>query len=329
MQSIKELLIKEEFITFPEDSNIINAERAFFGYRAVAWIREKAIEPKFDLHAYLVALTYYKLGMADLKLEDGELLYRYNGHKRTGDAIDELSENNSQPLGEFHRPDEIAHYQKKAPLEKLINTRNLRSLMNKEGYTFFDGNKKFNLNLIGIRRDNDGTNKFDDFMVVLYKSEGLKEVCKIYPITTDPGEHWLKHPINPKGTAVLVPGQYRGTWKLGKHQNNYEALVQRKPVKVWRDNNKDEVIDYQQLKLVNEGYFGINIHRSNPYTQSYLVNRWSAGCQVFQKIEDYKEFMELCKNSSALYGNSFSYTLVTEQELRKHTDKWLFILNLS
>ena len=210
---------------------------------------------------------------------------------------------------------------KKAPLEKLINTRNLRSLMNKEGYTFFDGNKKFNLNLIGIRRDNAGTNKFDDFMVVLYKSEGLKEVCKIYPITTDPGEHWLKHPINPKGTAVLVPGQYRGTWKLGKHQNNYEALVQRKPVKVWRDNNKDEVIDYQQLKLVNEGYFGINIHRSNPYTQSYLVNRWSAGCQVFQKIEDYKEFMELCKNSSALYGNSFSYTLVTEQDLRKHTDK--------
>jgi len=114
MQSIKELLIKEEFITFPEDSNIINAERAFFGYRAVAWIREKAIEPKFDLHAYLVALTYYKLGMADLKLEDGELLYRYNGHKRTGDVIDELSENNSQPLGEFHRPDEIAHYQKES-----------------------------------------------------------------------------------------------------------------------------------------------------------------------------------------------------------------------
>jgi hypothetical protein len=34
----------------------------------------------------------------------------------------------------------------------------------------------------------------------------------------------------------------------------------------------------------------------------------------------------LCKNSSALYGNSFSYTLVTEQDLRKHLDKWLFIV---
>jgi len=201
----------------------------------------------------------------------------------------------------------------------------LRKVVQEKDYVFFDGNKKFNLNLIGVRRANAGTNTFDDFLVVLYKDQNLKEVCKVYPITTDPGEHWLKHPINPKGTAILCPGQFRGTWKLGTHQNNYEALVQRKPVKVWRDNNKDEIIDYQQLKLINEGYFGINIHRSNPYTESFLVNKWSAGCQVFQKIDDYKEFMELCKSSAALYGNSFTYTLITEEDLRKHLDKWLFI----
>lgn len=190
--------------------------------------------------------------------------------------------------------------------------------MKSKGYVFFDGNKKLNLNLIGVRRDNTGTNKFDDFMVVVYKDENLNPVCKTYPMTTDPGVYWLKNPINPKGTAILVPGQYRSTWKLGKHQNNYEALVQRKQVKVWRDNNKDDVIDYRQLKLINQGYFGINIHRSNPYTQSFLINKWSAGCQVFQQIEDYKEFMSLCKSSAALYGNSFSYTLVTEEDLRDH-----------
>ena len=111
MQSIKELLIKEGFITFPENSNLIEASRAFFGHRAVAWIKEKAIEPKFDLHAYIVALTYYKLGMADLKFEDDELLYRYNGH-RTGETIDELSKDNTQPLGEFYRPDEMGSSQK-------------------------------------------------------------------------------------------------------------------------------------------------------------------------------------------------------------------------
>lgn len=192
--------------------------------------------------------------------------------------------------------------------------------MNDKGYVFFDGNKQLNLNLVGIRRANAGTNKFDDFLVMMYKDKNLNPTCKVYPITTDPGEYWLKNPINPRGTAVLVPGQYRGTWKLGKHQNNYEALVQRKEVKVWRDNNKDEVIDYRQLKLINQGYFGINIHRSNPYDQSYVVGKWSAGCQVFQRVDDFNEFMQLCRDSAELYGNSFTYTLLTEQELRKHLE---------
>ena len=105
MQSIKELLIKEGFITFPENSNLIEASRAFFGHRAVAWIKEKAVEPKFDLHAYIVALTYYKLGMADLKFEDDELLYRYNGH-RTGETIDEVgsSQKEGSTQGCDHSP---------------------------------------------------------------------------------------------------------------------------------------------------------------------------------------------------------------------------------
>jgi len=192
--------------------------------------------------------------------------------------------------------------------------------MKAAGYIFFDDNKKLNLNLVGVRRNNAGTNKFDDFMVVLYKCEDLSRMCKVYPITTDPGEHWLKSPINPQGTAVLVPGQYRSAWKLGKHQNKYQALVQQRPVKVWRDNNKDEVIDYQGFDTIKEGYFGINIHRSNPYNKSFLVNKWSAGCQVFQSAGDYKEFISLCKKSANLYGNSFTYTLLTEEELRKHTN---------
>jgi hypothetical protein len=190
--------------------------------------------------------------------------------------------------------------------------------MSEKSYTFFDGNKKLNLNLVGVRRANSGTNTFDDCMVVLYKDVNLNPVRKIYNITTDPGEHWLKNPLNPKGTAVLVPGQYRSTWKLGKHQNKYEALVQQKPVKVWRDNNKDAAIDYHGFNTLSEGYFGINIHRSNPYGESYLINKWSAGCQVFQKIEEYDEFIQLCKKSSKLYGNSFTYTLLTEQEIRNH-----------
>jgi hypothetical protein len=209
---------------------------------------------------------------------------------------------------------------KSKDLRALLTTKNLRSVMSKKEYRFFDGNKKLNINLVGVRRNNAGTNKFDDFMVVMYKDKNLKPVCNVYAITTDPGEHWLKNPLNPKGTAVLVPGQYRGAWKIGKHQGKYKALVQRKPVAVWRDNNQDSTIDYSEFHSQDIGYHGINIHRSNPYTESYLVNKWSAGCQVFKAVEDYEEFLDLCEQSAALYGGTFSYTLLTEEELRNHLD---------
>ena len=209
---------------------------------------------------------------------------------------------------------------------ELLTPKNIKSYFAAKEYKFFDTpNKLLNLNLIGVRRDNQGTNTFDDFLLVMYREEELM-VSNRYQITTDPGKYWLKNPTNPKGTAVLAPGQYRGTWQIGKHQGKYEALVQRKKVKVWRDNNKDEIIDYNNITLLSdEGYFGINIHRSNPYDQSYVINKWSAGCQVFKKIEDYNKFMELCKESANIYGNSFTYTLIEEKDLRKHLDKWLFI----
>tara|TARA_R110000824_G_scaffold124707_3_gene283464 strand:+ start:850 stop:1470 length:621 start_codon:yes stop_codon:yes gene_type:complete len=202
---------------------------------------------------------------------------------------------------------------------EILTPKNIKSYFEAKEYKFFDTpDRRLNLNLIGVRRDNQGTNTFDDFLLVMYRDEVLM-ISDRYQITTDPGKYWLNNPSNPKGTAVLIPGQYRGTWQLGKHQGKYEALVQRRPVKVYRDNNKNDVIDYNNLTLLSdEGYFGINIHRSNPYDQSYVVNRWSAGCQVFKKVEDYNNFIQVCRDSADIYGNSFTYTLITEKELRNH-----------
>jgi hypothetical protein len=104
---ILNLLVKEGFVTFPtEDDNLIDAERAFFGHRAIQWIKKKTKEDKnFNLHSYLVALTYYKLGLADLKIEDNELLYRYRGNI-TNERADEYSQVNNESFGEFYRPDQ-------------------------------------------------------------------------------------------------------------------------------------------------------------------------------------------------------------------------------
>jgi hypothetical protein len=83
-------------------------------------------------------------------------------------------------------------------LEELLTFTNIKSVIEAKGYKFFDTpDKKLNLNLVGVRRDNEGSNTFDDYMLVLYREEELA-VKNQYVITTDPGKHWLENPINPK-----------------------------------------------------------------------------------------------------------------------------------
>ena len=198
--------------------------------------------------------------------------------------------------------------------EDLLTIDNVRAVMEKKGYKFFESGI-YNLNIIGIRRSTVEINKFDDYLLLIHKTSPSNWVIKAYPITTDPGMYWLLNPTNPKGTAILIPGQYRSTWKIAKHQGKYEALCQRKPVKVWRDDNRDRVLDFYSSPE-DEGYFGINIHRSNPYTESSQVDKWSAGCQVFKKAANFKEFMNYCNKSASMYGDGFTYTLLEELDFR-------------
>jgi hypothetical protein len=85
---------------------------------------------------------------------------------------------------------------------------------------------------------------------------------------------------------------------------------------VWRDNNLDSDLDYLSASDAKEGLYGINIHRSNPYSESYLVGKWSAGCQVFKRSLDFKKFMELCRLSSEKMGDNLTYTLLEESDFR-------------
>lgn len=183
-------------------------------------------------------------------------------------------------------------------------------------YTFFDSNKAFNLNIVGVRSSNVVANKFDDMMYIVYRNDKLVWEARSYVITTDPGSYYLQHPLTTPGCAGLVEDQYRGAYRIGLHHGKYEALCQlNKKVSVYRDANKDNRLDYDR-QTIETGLFGINIHRSNPYSESAFVNKWSAGCQVFKRVADFKDFMSLCKKSAKKYGNSFTYTLLNESSLK-------------
>jgi hypothetical protein len=187
-------------------------------------------------------------------------------------------------------PDEIAHLFK-AELIQL-------------GYAFFEDGD-FDLNLIGLRNAANHSNLFDDTFVALFKDEGEWQY-KSWAFTSDPGRKWLQRPMRPEGCAIVVPGQYRGVYTLGQHTGK-PALVQSGMLRVWRDNDRDDVADYGGPVHEGSGYC-INIHRAG--ADSKLIEDWSAGCQVFKRSADLDEFLALCDRQIARGWNRFSYTLI-------------------
>lgn len=180
----------------------------------------------------------------------------------------------------------------------------------RHGYSFFVRGD-LNLNLIGIRSLSRKAGKFDDEILAIWKQSGDWKIRR-WPATTDPGLYWLQNPQNVDGTAVLVPGQYRGVWKLDKHRGQYWALCQRGgDVNVWRDRDLDGVID--PGATIYRGSFGINIHKAG--ADSSQVGKWSAGCQVLKRSRDFDELMRIARRCLAAWPDSVTYTLLDEDDL--------------
>jgi len=182
-----------------------------------------------------------------------------------------------------------------------------------KGYVWFEGLKDFDVNIVGVRNSSTGdkvTNIFDDFLTVSYK-EGGEWKFHIWPATTDPGKKGVMEYHNAAGVARLVPGQYRGSHTIGLHQGKYEALKQQKPVKVYRDKDKDMQYDEN---IIQEGVFGINIHKAG--ADSTYVENWSEGCQVFKKSVDFDSFMKIMNKAATIHGKSFTYTLIESKDIK-------------
>lgn len=171
------------------------------------------------------------------------------------------------------------------------------------------------LNIVGVRNSSTIPNKFDDTIYVFWKNGDGKWVGKYYSATTDTGTYWLKNPMNPQGSALLKNGQYVDAYGIGNHRG-YTALVQKKPVTVIRDYNRDDILDFNNGKE-STGLFGINIHRANKTGKTYSIDRYSAGCQVFQDADDFNNFMQLAELHKSKYGNNFTYTLIDERAFKK------------
>lgn len=172
----------------------------------------------------------------------------------------------------------------------------LRTEFKRLNYTWFP------FMLVGIRSKANKPNEFDDLIGVI-----KNDYATWYTGTTNPGTHWLKNLLNPKGTALLKPGQYIDTWAVGKHQGKYEALCQVKPVTVFRDKNLNDIAE--ETATTDTGLFGINIHRANEKAISKFIDKWSAGCQVLNNPKEFNELLTTCKLTGL---KTFTYVLLNE-----------------
>ena len=179
---------------------------------------------------------------------------------------------------------------------KQYSIEELKAEFAKHGYAFT------NFHLVGIRSKANLKNQFDDLIAVINNNEITWYTC-----TTNPGTHWLQNLLNPKGAALLKPGQWKDCWHVGMHQGKYEALTQCAPVTVFRDGNKNDVAE--ESSVTETGIFGINIHRANPSVTSKLIDKWSAGCQVLNDPKQFNSLLAKCKASGL---KKFTYTLLNE-----------------
>lgn len=177
------------------------------------------------------------------------------------------------------------------------------------------------INIVGVRMPTRRANAFDDWIYLAWVEQGKWRYLK-HSCTTDPGLYWLEEG-RVDGTAIMVPGQYVDAYCWGKHRGTYTTLVNRgSPVKVFRDANGDDIVDMDPSTI--ETGWGLNLHHSGRRRarsggsesgpeESKTVDRYSAGCIVWELYSEWMDAMRVCKASLA---ESFTFSLLTEEETK-------------
>ena len=192
-----------------------------------------------------------------------------------------------------------------------IELNNVTKAFSQKGYVLNSG--VYRLNVFGIRASGGATNTFNDIIGSVHLDYAGVWNVVTYIGTTDPGTYWLQNPPNVTGTAILMEGQHVDAFKIGLHKGQYRALVQNRPLPVYRDNNKDSQYGCDP-STTETGNFGINLHHAG--IDSKFINNWSAGCQIIANLASFNDFMGLVDlNVQNGHGEIFTYTLFKEEDI--------------
>jgi hypothetical protein len=195
------------------------------------------------------------------------------------------------------------------------------------------------LEYVGVRMQQTYTNQFADISC-LWDTQ-RPENTRLLDCSTLPGLYGDGAIMQPKniytttypkgafGTGVLIPGRYKDSWflvletgqiynttKYWKVWSGNAYLMQSRAVKIGRDGNRDNHVDFQLYEIDWNGKvgqigaeIGVNHHGWFDY-EIDIVNSISLACQVYQKsrllraVEFWKQTVDLKKR------NEITYTLI-------------------
>jgi hypothetical protein len=193
----------------------------------------------------------------------------------------------------------------------------LKTLIESKGYVFFD-NGEFNLNFIWCRTNDKITNYFTDVLYIAYRENGVEKVFTC-PSTTKAGiKGAIDSPITYQGitgTAIIIPNQYRGTWKFIDSYSGFSTcpyFAQIKGINYWRDGDKDLVID--EVQEQDNKTFGTHWHRmSNKGCKGFPINNWSLGC-MGTEYPYWEQVIEITRKAVKIWGDIFTGTIIEYTE---------------
>jgi hypothetical protein len=143
--------------------------------------------------------------------------------------------------------------------------------------------RPFDVTLGGIRTKDNVANTFNDWLFASYWNDKKELVSVVIPGTTDAGLTARLKPTNPKGVVIIQHGiQHRGVYRLEnpkivpseRGHKGKEAFRQIKPMKYWRDNDRDNILETG----ANEEFTLSLTNGHDMGTKGMQVNNWSEGC---------------------------------------------------
>jgi hypothetical protein len=162
--------------------------------------------------------------------------------------------------------------------------------------------------ILGVQSNEDKFNVFDD---KFYVFKGNKFILTASG-TTNAGKSAMfgYEKYNKLGVAVIKTDEwYPDLWRGGLHNGRMKALRQINPIKHYRDNNKNTIIE-EVGKVYNKViYCNFHTNSYNRWTKIIrsIIGGWSACCQVCNDPVKYYKIIKLTKNQK-----SVTYCLIKE-----------------